>query len=129
MKAVVIVVSLFAFLIVLSAGTISGHFTFACDEPSTYMMSYAAVFTVSFIGSGDITSLPYNVPDSLWNYEITYDFDDDTEYYAVGSVIISDISTDGNPWDFIPLVHFTLLAEMPTISILSSMILWMLLSE
>ena len=104
MRKFVFTVLLFALVSASSAGTISGTFIFECAEPTTYTIAYASAFTVSSISSGDFMSAPYDIVVPPWDYEITYDFDDDSEYYAVGSVIIGDISdiTDGNPMGMFP---------------------------
>ena len=68
-------------------GTVTGYFTFLCEEPPSEAMSYVIVAPLSVFATGDFYSVPYTSPDASWDFSLTADFSDEEEYYAVGMVL------------------------------------------
>lgn len=102
---------LFGLLVMLSivamifGGTVSGRFIFLCEAPPASVRGIAIIANLSLLTSGSFESVPTGVTDDSWGFTVTSSFVDDTAYYAMGVVLLTEIAP-GNPMGMYPANPF-----------------------
>ncbi len=101
MKKLLLLLALVFIASITSGGTITGRFIFLCEAPPASVRGIAIIANIGLLASGDFSSVPTGVTDDSWGFSVSSTFYDDTAYYAMGVVLLSDIAP-GNPMGMYP---------------------------